>query len=286
MKKINFKAIVASLVLMTLSNDAMVAQQQKTTLEHRCCFLNNIFPGRPDTIVNKLSSILLLEVNPGAENAEDYIFGSGVFISHLYDSDSIYFLTAKHTLENLYANTDIYSDALIRISAYKEDKKIVCNMRFDTLLHVTYQKQSDLDVQVITFCKSDLLTNDLYSIDDLEAMMVNFNELEFLNDSKLSISDNVHHFGYPGSLDMISTMGNSNFKPMYRKGYVAAKYIENSRFVADMRVFHGDSGGAVYFINENGKIRLIGITIETVMSYGQFTGFSIIQTLEKSVFER
>ncbi|HMR42600.1 MAG TPA: serine protease [Saprospiraceae bacterium] len=251
-----------------------------------------------------LSATILIENQNGGS-------GSGFFFE---DSSDIYIITARHVIftiptdkrkkigkENL-----ISENGLIKFYAGNSDKtdanEIKCD--FSKLYDSGYIKFSEKDdIVVIKIGKINVegfrhieYCNGVTRVGVKSKIIpLSYKDIGQYNETR--VGNDIYIFGYPRSLGI----GNENEydfeRPLLRKGTLAGRNIKNRTIIIDCPSFGGNSGGPVYEITFDKKVKLIGIVVSFIpyteiwknVRYGNInqeitnSGYSVVEPIDKIV---
>ncbi|MBS1598856.1 MAG: trypsin-like peptidase domain-containing protein [Bacteroidetes bacterium] len=230
--------------------------------------------------------------------------GSGFYLTDS-TKDYMCFVTASHVLVDPQTN-QLYSDSILLIS-YKKNSQRDSRDSFRISLMSAYRmgmfrynSQKDVAVLKIAITKNraiiyqpfvtKITLSNTY-LNQFEAHLIKkIGEVETMSD--------IFTVGYPKSLSL-----NVNFdynRPLVRKGIIAGVDLQKDRIIADLPVYQGNSGGAVFqAILFNPNTYLIGIVSQFVpfeehwinQAYGYFntnvynSGYAVIVPVDNILNE-
>lgn len=243
----------------------------------------------------RFESFISSTVNISFENGKG---ASGFLYSN---SVKIYLVTAKHVLfeydELARKNTLIYDECDLTYFLIDSDRNL---SKINKYLDLDYQdifgkvfasENSDIAIIELGERKDSLIfishQKKSFTSDKRPSQFI-YSKDEVLNDSLITIGNQVFVFGYPRSVGLISRIQYDESKPLVRQGIIASRNENYKTLIIDALTFTGNSGGPVIQQFNYGGFGLIGLVSETIPytpdgGFGENSGFTVVEPINKII---
>jgi hypothetical protein len=229
-------------------------------------------------------------------------YGTGFY---LRDSNSVYFITARHCLLN--KSFKILNDLLELVSYPEEPTKskqhVIKVYLGDAIKNNCFKYLKNKDIALIKMGWIKPLNKEFQTIEYNDFVRIGKSSktistpLEGLEKyDSVHIGDNIYIPGYPVTLNVTKLPQYDFSRPLLRKGIVAGKYEKQKTIIVEGTSFPGNSGGPVIVNYVQGSFeyfKIIGIVIQYIpyskewvkKTKGDYnSGYSVVEPID-SIYE-
>lgn len=222
-----------------------------------------------------------IELNPGAEDPTDHLGGTGLLIRKSKTPDTLYFLTAKHTITGFDQFVEDVDTAIVSMSIFRPERIELLRTRWKKVKSIARFRYSELDQCIVAIPVDRLLNAQVAERQQVINISVPLSTLVLGRSPALRLGTEVYWFGSPISLSIRPEMPGM----LLRSGRVSGLFPNRPRAVLDIRAYPGDSGSPIIMVNKNGEHKIIGILVETTLVNMQYySALTIMEYIDSELF--
>ncbi len=203
--------------------------------------------------------------------------GSGIFVS---DSFFVYFITASHVMAQQIDTLTRLTTDFWYLTTYPDNSinDTPAISTFNALKAISdsyleFHPTQDIAVAIVGRIAPDSSANGGWVINypffstNRKTVLQDWSYYQMRSYNTANIGADVFVFGYPSSIGMKEIPQFDYDRPLLRKGTIAGRYDTRKSIIIDCPVYHGNSGGPVFIIEEQGfdkMVYLVGIATEYI----------------------